>query len=66
MKFQVSQLIVDKILSDNAFSLELANRIGVQQQSVKAMARRESKILTLYVAVLFYMENGFSEEQIFS
>ncbi len=66
MKFQVSQLIVDKILIDNAFSLELANKIGVQQQSVKAMARRKSKILTLYVAVLFYMENGFSEEQIFS
>lgn len=65
MRIKVSQLIINKILEDNNFSLKLAQRIGVQQQSIKALAKRNSKILTLYEAVLFYKENGFQEDEIF-
>lgn len=62
---KVSQIIIDKILNDNNFSIELAQRIGVQQQSVRALAKRNSKLLTLYAAVLFYREKGFRDEIIF-
>ena len=62
---KVSQIILDKILNDNEFSLELAKIIGIQQQSVKALAKRNSKILTLYQAIIFYKERGFEDKDIF-
>lgn len=65
MQTKVSQIIIDKILNDNEFSLELAKRIGIQQQSVKNLARRSSKMLTLYEAITFYKEKGFNEKDIF-
>lgn len=66
MKNRVTPIIIEKIMNDNAFSMELAKRLMLQQQSVKAMARRNSKNLTLYEAVCFYKENGFTEDDIFS
>ena len=62
---EVTNLIIQKILNDNNFSIELAKRLGVQQQSVLGLARRNSRNLTLWEAVAFYKEQGFSEEQIF-
>ena len=62
---EVTNLIIQKILNDNNFSIELAKRLGVQQQSVLGLARRNSRNLTLWEAVVFYKEQGFSEEQIF-
>nr|WP_314474010.1 hypothetical protein [uncultured Capnocytophaga sp.] len=62
---KVSKIIIEKILNDNNFSIELAKRLGNQQQSVLGLARRNSRNLTLWEAVLFYKEQGFSEEQIF-
>ena len=62
---ELTNLIIQKILNDNNFSIELAKRLGVQQQSVLGLARRNSRNLTLWEAVVFYKEQGFSEEQIF-
>jgi hypothetical protein len=62
---KVSRKIIKKILTDNLFSMELAKRLGIQQQSVMGLARRNSDKLSLYNAVQFYMEKGFSEIEIF-
>lgn len=62
---KVSKIIIEKILTDNAFSMELAIELGMQQQSVLGLARRNSEKLTLYRAVLFYKRKGFTENQIF-
>ena len=62
---KVSKIIIEKILNDNNFSIELAKRLGNQQQSVLGLARRNSRNLTLWEAVLFYKEQGFTEEKIF-
>lgn len=63
---KVSALIRNKILDDNQFSIQLAEKLGIQQQSVLGLARRNSSKLTLYIAVAFYKEKGFTEEQIFN
>ncbi len=62
---KVSKKIREKILTDNLFSTELAMKLGIQQQSLFGLAKRNSEKLTLYQAILFYKEKGFSEEQIF-
>lgn len=62
---KISQVIIEKIKTDNEFSIELAKVMKVQQQSVISLARRNSSKLSLYQAVLFYKEKGYSEEQIF-
>lgn len=62
---KVSKIIIQKILNENSFSIELAKELGIQQQSVLGLARRNSEKLTLYKAVLFYKKSGFTEEQIF-
>lgn len=61
---KVSELIINKILNDNDFSMALAKKLGIQQQSVMGLARRNSSKLTLYDAILFYKEYGFKEEDI--
>lgn len=62
---KVSKIIINKILNDNDFSLELAIRLGIQQQSVKGLAKRKSEKLTLYEAIIFYKEKGYTENEIF-
>ncbi len=62
---KVSNLIREKILTDNKFSSELAVKLDIQQQSVLGLARRNSAKLTLYQAILFYKDKGFTEEEIF-
>ena len=62
---KVSKIIIDKILNENNFSIELAKHLDIQQQSVLGLAKRNSNKLTLFVAVKFYIEKGFSEEEIF-
>lgn len=46
---KVSKIILDKILTDNGFSAELASKLNLQQQSVIGLAKRNSDKLTLYV-----------------
>jgi len=36
---KVSKIIIEKILNDNNFSIELAKKLGNQQQSVLGLAR---------------------------
>ena len=62
---KVSELIILKILNENNFSIELAKILDIQQQSVLGLAKRKSNKLTLFIAVQFYKEKGFTEEQIF-
>ena len=62
---KVSVLIVQKILNENNFSIELAKILDIQQQSVLGLAKRNSNKLTLFIAVQFYKEKGFTEEEIF-
>ena len=62
---KVSELIILKILNENNFSIELAKILDIQQQSVLGLAKRKSNKLTLFIAVQFYKEKGFTEEEIF-
>ena len=61
---KVRQLIINRILKDNDFSMALAKKLGIQQQSVMGLARRNSSKLTLYDAIQLYKEYGFKEEDI--
>lgn len=65
INMKVSKVIIQKILSDNSFSVKLADKLGITQLSVRNLAKRNSDKLTLYVAVKFYESQGFSEEEIF-
>lgn len=58
-------MILEKILTDNDFSLELAKVFGIKQVSLEMLARRNSGKLTQYSAVEFYRKKGFSEKEIF-
>lgn len=62
---KVSTIIIDKILNDNDFCMDLAKKLGLQQQSVIGLAKRNSDKLTLYEAILFYKSKGFVECEIF-
>jgi plasmid maintenance system antidote protein VapI len=44
--------------------MALAKKLGIQQQSVMGLARRNSSKLTLYDAIQLYKEYGFKEEDI--
>lgn len=62
---RVSTIIIDKILHDNDFCMDLAKKLELQQQSVIGLAKRNSDKLTLYEAILFYKSKGFVESEIF-
>lgn len=62
---KVSELIIEKIKTDNDFSMGLAKVMKIQQQSVIGLANRNSLKLALYSAVIYYKEQGFTEDQIF-
>lgn len=62
---KVSKMILEKILTDNDFSLGLAGVFGIKQISLEMLARRNSGKLTQYAAIEFYKKNGFTEEEIF-
>ena len=62
---EISDFIVEKIKKENNFSIELAKILGIKQQSVVNLAKRKSRNLTLWDAVMFYKKIGLSEEEIF-
>lgn len=62
---KVSKIIIDKILKENDFSIRLAKVLDIQQQSVLGLAKRNSNKLTLFIAIKYYKEKGFTEEEIF-
>lgn len=61
---KISKKIIEKILSDNQFSLKLALLLNIQQTSVRALARNNSDKLAHFKLVEFYKEEGFSENDI--
>lgn len=65
IQMRVSQKIRNLILYDNQFSLEIASIMGIQQLSVRLLARRNSDRLTLHELVKFYMEKGLTQDEIF-
>ena len=62
---KVSKIIIDKILNENDFSIGLAKVLDIQQQSVLGLAKRNSNKLTLFIAIQYYKESGFTENEIF-
>ena len=62
---KVSKIIIDKFLKENDFSIGLAKVLDIQQQSVLGLAKRNSNKLTLFIAIKYYKEKGFTEEEIF-
>lgn len=64
---RISDTITERILTDNDFSMELAKKIGIQQGSLLSSIRRNknSRILRLWEAVMFYKEQGYTEDEIF-
>lgn len=63
-----SSFIIEKIIRDNFFSLEMAIRLSqitgkpVKQNTIEAQAKRGSRLLLSPECILFYKEKGFSEE----
>lgn len=53
---------------DNQFSLGLAKRLDVRQETLLKAARQAgtNKLLVLFPAVQFYQENGFTHTEIFA
>ena len=62
---KVSKIIIHKILNENDFSIGLAKVLDIQQQSVLGLAKRNSNKLKLFIAIQYYKEKGFTEEEIF-
>lgn len=62
---KISDFVVEKIKKENNFSIELAKILEVKQRSVINLAKRKSKNLTLWDAIMFYKKMGLSEEEIF-
>ncbi|MCT7903707.1 MAG: helix-turn-helix domain-containing protein [Candidatus Ornithobacterium hominis] len=62
---KVSEVIRNRIIEDLKFSSGLSLALNIQQQSVIALAKRNSDKLTLYAAVNFYKLNGYKEIEIF-
>lgn len=65
MKYPLSTKILNRILSDNEFSLALSLHLKKKQDTVIRLAKRESDILRLPEQINFYKENGYQQEEIF-
>lgn len=68
---RISEVILQKILTDSTFSRDLSAVLGIKQMSVERAAQRVRKdsvknySLSRPEAILFYKEQGFSEDEIF-
>lgn len=65
MKYKLAQKILDRILDDNDFSLRLSMHMGIRQESLFRLAKREGNSLKLPEQVAFYKTEGFDESEIF-
>lgn len=63
---KISELIISEILKDNNLSLALSKSLGVQQQSVLKLAKRNSPKLGRLNVIEYYIDNGFSLEEIYT
>lgn len=63
---KISEKIRQMILTNNDFSLDVAKLLGIQQYSVKELAKRNSDKLANYHVVEFYKYKGYSLDEIFA
>jgi|GEM_PF-307861 len=66
MKYLLSSKILERILSDNEFSLALSQHLRKKQDTVIRLAKRKSDILRLPEQISFYKRNGYAENEIFN
>lgn len=62
---KVSEKIIDKIKNDGKFRIELAAKLGVQENSVRYRASKNTKLDT-DEAIKFYESKGYTKKQIFN
>ena len=66
-KMKPSKKLVEKILTDNDFSLDIAKAVkDTTQYAIIARAKRHSKLLLLAAFVDVYKAYGLSEEDIYA
>ena len=66
-KMKPSKKLVEKILTDNDFSLDIAKAVkDTTQYAIIARAKRHSKLLLLAAFVEVYKAYGLSEEDIYA
>jgi len=62
---KVSQLIIEKLLTDKNFRLNTALALDVTERNVQNLAERNSDNLTKAAAVKYYKSTGLKEKEIF-
>lgn len=62
---KVTKKILQKIKTDNQFSLDIAKILDISQVSVWKLVKSNSTKLTLYALVEYYRSKGFTDEEIF-
>lgn len=60
-----SDKLIQMILNDRLFSLEIAKRAGIREISIIRNAERRSPKLVSYTLVRFYKSKGLTENEIF-
>lgn len=65
MKYVLAQTILDRILTDNDFSLRMSLHMNIRQDSLFRLVKRNSNSLNLPEQVAFYKEEGYEEDKIF-
>ena len=61
-----SKKLIEKIKTDNDFSLDIAKELKVSQYAIITRAKRNSKLLLLAPFVEVYKAYGLSEEDIYA
>lgn len=65
-KMNPSKKLIEKIKTDNDFSLDIAKELKVSQYAIITRAKRNSKLLLLAACMKVYKEYGLSEEDIYA
>ena len=66
-KMKVSQLIIEKLLTDKNFRLNTALALGVSERNVQILADKNdvNSNLTKMAAILYYRSTGLTDAEIF-
>jgi hypothetical protein len=62
----VSDFILEKILTDRHFRMQTALALGVTERNVHILATKNSDNLTKFAAYKFYRSTGLKEKDIFA
>ena len=61
-----SKKLIEKIIADNDFSLDIAKALKKRQYAIINRAKRKSELLLLSACIKVYKEYGLSEEHIYA